>query len=417
MTADIRCHYEVLGVERTADEATIKKAHRRLALQLHPDKNIGNDNAAEQFRLVQQAYECLSDPTERKWYDEHREAILRGWSANNNDKDLDILFDVVPYLHAGCYRGFGDDAEGFFAVYRHVFRKIYQGEVDGVHEDKAANSDYINVDFGTSTSPWADVKLFYQGWEAFSSSLTFAWADQYDVLEAPNRRVRRAMEDENRKVRKAAKRVRNDDIAALVKFVKKRDPRVIKQQQKVEREKAAKEEQQRIAREQKKLDAQVARENWKAEAEENLAVMEEMDRLAGRVRLADLDDDYDYGGGKKGKKKGKKGKKKSVEEKPQSDKDGETENTDADVDAEGGAEEDVDNQSETGEADDTNGDAQSSYGEKFSESEESSEEPEVWRCECCRKDFKSEGQMENHMKSKKHKEAWKKYEKKLKETQ
>ena len=224
-------------------------------------------------------------------------------------------------------------------------------------------------------------------------------------------------EDENRKVRKAAKRVRNDDIAALVKFVKKRDPRVIKQQQKVESEKAAKEEQQRIAREQKKLDAQVARENWKAEAEENLAVMEEMDRLAGRVRLADLDDDYDYGGGKKGKKKGKKGKKKSVEEKPQSDKDGETENTDADVDAEGGAEEDVDNQSETGEADDTNGDAQSSYGEKFSESEESSEEPEVWRCECCRKDFKSEGQMENHMKSKKHKEAWKKYEKKLKETQ
>ena len=44
---------------------------------------------------------------------------------------------------------------------------------------------------------------------------------------------------------------------------------------------------------------------------------------------------------------------------------------------------------------------------------ESEEEPEVWRCECCRKDFKSEGQMENHMKSKKHKESFKKYQAKM----
>ena len=56
MTVEIRCHYDVLGVERSADAATIKKAHRKLALKLHPDKNIGDDTAAEQFRLVQQAY-------------------------------------------------------------------------------------------------------------------------------------------------------------------------------------------------------------------------------------------------------------------------------------------------------------------------------------------------------------------------
>jgi len=55
MTAEIRCHYEILGVERSADAAAIKKAHRKLALKLHPDKNIGDDSAAEQFRLVQQA--------------------------------------------------------------------------------------------------------------------------------------------------------------------------------------------------------------------------------------------------------------------------------------------------------------------------------------------------------------------------
>ena len=50
-----------------------------------------------------------------------------------------------------------------------------------------------------------------------------------------------------------------------------------------------------------------------------------------------------------------------------------------------------------------------------SESEFEEEEPDIWRCECCKKDFKSLGQMENHMKSKKHKEALKKYQAKMKQ--
>lgn len=417
MATTIRCHYEVLGVERTADSATIKKAHRKLALKLHPDKNIGDESAAEQFRLVQQAYECLSDPTERKWYDEHREAILKGWSANNNDNDLDMLFDVIPFTYAGCYRGFGDDDGSFFSVYRSVFRKIYQGEVDGVHDEKAQNLDYLNVDFGGPDSVWEDVKLFYQGWDSFTSSLSFAWADQYDVLEAPNRRVRRAMEDENRKARRTAKKSRNDDVLALVRFVKKRDPRVIAQKQKTDEAKAAKEQEQKLAREQKKLEAQAARENWKAEAEENLAAMEEMDRLAGRVRLADLDDDYDYGGGKKGKKKGKKGKKKVIKGEETRKEDDEASGDEALEEESNLSENDKagsqqDEKDSMGESTPLADEVALASEEEISESE-SSEEPDVWRCECCRKDFKSEGQMENHMKSKKHKEAWKKYEKKL----
>lgn len=368
------------------------------------------------------SYECLSDPTERKWYDDHREAILRGWSANNRDgNDLDILFDVVPFMHPGCYRGFGDDDDGFFGVYRNVFRKIYHGEVDGVHDEKAGNLDYLNVDFGQSDSAWEEVAQFYQGWEAFSSSLSFAWADQYDVLEAPNRRVRRAMEDENRKCRKAAKRARNDDILALVRFVKKRDPRVIAQKQKMDAIKAEKEQRQKEAKDQRKKEAQAARENWKAEAEEELAAMEEEDRLAGRLRLADLDDDYDYGGGKKkGKKKGK-GKQKRVQE--GENKQSEKDDNDGENDGEG-----IDDTEDQTETDDAGGsdrgpsvedeemeqEGDIADDDDVSESEES-EKPDFWRCECCKKDFKSEGQMENHMKSKKHKEAWKKYEKKMKE--
>lgn len=64
----MKCHYEVLSLKREATTSEIKKAYRRLALQWHPDKNLENSQEAkEQFQLVQNAYEVLSDPQERSW--------------------------------------------------------------------------------------------------------------------------------------------------------------------------------------------------------------------------------------------------------------------------------------------------------------------------------------------------------------
>lgn len=59
-TRIVQCHYEILGVGRDADSATIKKNHRKQALKHHPDKNLGDDDAANKFLLIQQAYEVLS---------------------------------------------------------------------------------------------------------------------------------------------------------------------------------------------------------------------------------------------------------------------------------------------------------------------------------------------------------------------
>jgi curved DNA-binding protein len=75
--------YKELGVSRTASADEIKKAYRKLAGQLHPDKNQGDKKAEARFKVVNRAHQVLSDPEKRKLYDEFGEDALReGFDAN-----------------------------------------------------------------------------------------------------------------------------------------------------------------------------------------------------------------------------------------------------------------------------------------------------------------------------------------------
>ena len=432
----VRCHYDVLQITRDADGKTIKKAHRKLALKYHPDKTGGCDDAAKEFRLVQQAYECLSDPSERKWYDEHRESILRGGKGFGDGIGDDavgssFIFDVTPYHFSGCFDGYSDDEGGFFHVYRQVFENILKGERNGwvsegnIDETKMPNA-HLPSDFGDGSTEWKEVSHFYNSWESFNSCLSFAFADKYDPREADSRWERRRIDEENKKSRKIAKKERNQEISSLVAFVKKRDPRVHAAKEKAAEEKALKEKQRIKDEEKRKKLAAEARQKWRTEREKELREIEIADLNAGRIRLEDLSDsDDDYYRGKRGKK-GKRNKKRWKQKELSDDEDelDDNNNVEGECDSEANTadndaklddimlNDDVVNSNNI--VDLENDDNEIDHDDEEDEEEESSEEsePEFYRCECCRKTFKSDKQLENHLNSKKHREVYKKWLKK-----
>jgi molecular chaperone DnaJ len=103
-------YYYVLGVERNASQNDVKRAYRKLALKYHPDKNQGNKQAEEKFKVAAEAYEVISDPAKRKRYDQFGHEGLRGGDARGFGNFEDI-FDAFGDIFGG---GGGSIFENFF---------------------------------------------------------------------------------------------------------------------------------------------------------------------------------------------------------------------------------------------------------------------------------------------------------------
>ncbi|MCB2200674.1 molecular chaperone DnaJ [bacterium] len=101
-----RDYYEILGIERSSDGETVKKAYRKLAMQYHPDRNKGDAKAEERFKEIGEAYAILSDPDKRARYDRFgHSATSPGAEGFGGGMDIDP-FEVFRSFMGGF--GFGD---------------------------------------------------------------------------------------------------------------------------------------------------------------------------------------------------------------------------------------------------------------------------------------------------------------------
>lgn len=229
------CYYELLGVDRSADDAEIRKAYKKKALELHPDRNFNDEeNATRKFAEVQTAYEVISDPQERAWYDSHREAILRGDDGDGDgdgapERHYNVRITTTDEIMSliGRFNSrvpLNDSPSGFFGILDVTFGQLATEETAACDWDGQDPVHY--PPFGAAGDGHDDTaKPFYAAWSNFTTKKSFAWKDKWRLSDAPDRRVRRLMEKENKKLRDDAARDFNDAVRSLVAFVKKRDPR------------------------------------------------------------------------------------------------------------------------------------------------------------------------------------------------
>ena len=110
MAEQKRDYYEVLGVDRNADDATLKKAYRQLAKKYHPDMHPGDKEAEAKFKEASEAYAVLSDAEKRRQYDQFGHAAFDGGAGGAGGFDFsgmdfsDIFGDIFGDFFGGGAR-------------------------------------------------------------------------------------------------------------------------------------------------------------------------------------------------------------------------------------------------------------------------------------------------------------------------
>ena len=133
----------------------------------------------------------------------------------------------MPYFNSNCYQGM-DGPKGFYQVFRDLYLQLEVEERDALVKDPGALEQLAQeaVDFGNSTTSLEPfLKSFYDKYLHFSTVKSFSHADEYNLYEIDDRRIRRIAESKNKKKRELARKEFNETVRNLTAWIKKRDPR------------------------------------------------------------------------------------------------------------------------------------------------------------------------------------------------
>lgn len=151
-----RDYYEVLGVNRNADDSAIKKAYRKLAKKYHPDTNAGDARAEEKFKEVTEAYDVLSDPEKRKLYDQFGHAAFDGsmgegaGSAGNGFGGRAGSGSWHYTGPGGSYQEYHFEGGDMDDILKNMFGGFGSSFGSGFRKEGFGNSGFKNSGFGNS---------------------------------------------------------------------------------------------------------------------------------------------------------------------------------------------------------------------------------------------------------------------------
>lgn len=150
MAEQKRDYYEVLGVDKNADEATLKKAYRALAKKYHPDMNPGNHDAEVKFKEASEAYAVLSDPEKKRQYDQFGHAAFENGGGG-----------------AGGFGGFDFNSADFGDIFGDIFGDLFgsrgqrgrsNGPMKGANIRTSVRITFEEAVFGTEKEIELNVK-------------------------------------------------------------------------------------------------------------------------------------------------------------------------------------------------------------------------------------------------------------------
>ena len=143
-----RDYYDVLGIDRNADEKTIKKAYRKLAKKYHPDTNAGNPDAADKFKEVNEAYDVLGDPKKKKMYDQFGHAAFEAGADPGAGAGAGG-FGGFQSGGNGSYQEFHFNGENMDDIFGDIFGNMFHGgHGGGFHSGFGGSGFHSGSGFG-----------------------------------------------------------------------------------------------------------------------------------------------------------------------------------------------------------------------------------------------------------------------------